>query len=194
MPFRATSRASVIANAIRPSLVPRRVCLAEMPVWPPMEDMLMIQRIPARCCPARSSTPCPRSAVSGLPESIFHADPHAGNLMVQTQKHAPLTLVLLDWSQAGRLSAPLRLAPPMLTLSLLSSRRRANARDYSAGTIQNFCAYAKNLLTRFGNPCDVAFRSSGITRSPPTKTKKRRKEKHECYRYQKGNRGNVGNH
>ena len=28
--------------------------------------------------------------------------------MVQTQKHAPLTLVLLDWSQAGWLSAPLR--------------------------------------------------------------------------------------
>ena len=45
---------------------------------------------------------------SGLPESIFHADPHAGNLMVQTHKYAPLTLVLLDWSQAGRLSAPLR--------------------------------------------------------------------------------------
>jgi ABC1 atypical kinase-like domain len=45
---------------------------------------------------------------SGLPESIFHADPHAGNLMMQTQKHAPLTLVPLDWSQAGRLSAPLR--------------------------------------------------------------------------------------
>jgi ubiquinone biosynthesis protein len=44
---------------------------------------------------------------SGLPESIFHADPHAGNLMVQTQRRAPLTLVLLDWSQAGRLSAPL---------------------------------------------------------------------------------------
>jgi ubiquinone biosynthesis protein len=45
---------------------------------------------------------------SGLAESIFHADPHAGNLMTQTQKDAPLTLVLLDWSQAGRLSAPLR--------------------------------------------------------------------------------------
>jgi ubiquinone biosynthesis protein len=45
---------------------------------------------------------------SGLSESIFHADPHAGNLMMQTQKHAPLTLVPLDWSQAGRLSAPLR--------------------------------------------------------------------------------------
>jgi len=28
--------------------------------------------------------------------------------MVQTQKHAPITLVLLDWSQACRLSAPLR--------------------------------------------------------------------------------------
>jgi ubiquinone biosynthesis protein len=45
---------------------------------------------------------------SGLSESIFHADPHAGNLMVQTHKYAPLTLVLLDWSQAGRLSASLR--------------------------------------------------------------------------------------
>jgi hypothetical protein len=28
--------------------------------------------------------------------------------MLQTQKHAPLTLAVLDWSQAGRLSAPLR--------------------------------------------------------------------------------------
>ena len=47
---------------------------------------------------------------SGLPESVFHADPHAGNLLAQTQKYAPLTLVVLDWSQAGRLSAPLRRA------------------------------------------------------------------------------------
>jgi len=47
---------------------------------------------------------------SGLAESIFHADPHAGNLMMQMQKHDPLTLVLLDWSQAGRLPAPLRQA------------------------------------------------------------------------------------
>jgi predicted unusual protein kinase regulating ubiquinone biosynthesis (AarF/ABC1/UbiB family) len=45
---------------------------------------------------------------SGLLESIFHADPHAGNLMVQTQKHVPLTLVLPDWSQARRFSALLR--------------------------------------------------------------------------------------
>jgi predicted unusual protein kinase regulating ubiquinone biosynthesis (AarF/ABC1/UbiB family) len=58
---------------------------------------------------------------SGLSESIFHADPHAGNLMAQTQKHAPLTLVLLDWSQAGRLSAPLRHALIALCLYLFSS-------------------------------------------------------------------------
>jgi predicted unusual protein kinase regulating ubiquinone biosynthesis (AarF/ABC1/UbiB family) len=45
---------------------------------------------------------------SRLPESIFHADPRAGNLLVQTQKHAPLTLVLLNWSEAGRFFAPLR--------------------------------------------------------------------------------------
>jgi ubiquinone biosynthesis protein len=76
---------------------------------------------------------------SGLSESIFHADPHAGNLMVQTQKHAPLTLVLLDWSQAGRLSAPLRHAlialclycftcddPPSAVLTrLLESNRKS---------------------------------------------------------------------
>jgi ABC1 atypical kinase-like domain len=53
---------------------------------------------------------------SGLPESIFHADPHGGNLMAQTQNHAPLTLVVLDWSQAGRLSAPLRHALIILCL------------------------------------------------------------------------------
>jgi ubiquinone biosynthesis protein len=53
---------------------------------------------------------------SGLPETIFHADPHAGNLLVQTQKEAPLHLVLLDWSQAGRLSAELSHA--LITLSL----------------------------------------------------------------------------
>ena len=47
---------------------------------------------------------------SGLPESVFHADPHAGNLLAQTQKYAPFTLVVLDWSQAGRLSASLRRA------------------------------------------------------------------------------------
>ena len=59
-------------------------------------------------------------------------------------------------------------------------------------TIQKVVQLQKNVLTRFGNPCDVPFRSSGITRSPH-KEKEVRKE-HECYRYQRGNRGNVGNH
>ena len=45
----------------------------------------------------------------------------------------------------------------------------------------------KHVLTRFGNPCDIPFRSSGITRSPH-KEKEVRKE-HERYRYQRGNRG-----
>jgi len=38
---------------------------------------------------------------SGFPESIFHADPYAGNLMVQTQKHPSFTLVLPDWRRDG---------------------------------------------------------------------------------------------
>lgn len=40
---------------------------------------------------------------SGLPEAIFHADPHAGNLLARTHKDGSLGLVLLDWSQAARL-------------------------------------------------------------------------------------------
>ena len=39
-------------------------------------------------------------------ESIFHADPHAGNLMVQTQKHAPLTLMLLAPQGSQTLASP----------------------------------------------------------------------------------------
>jgi len=31
----------------------------------------------------------------------------------------------------------------------------------------------KNMLARFGNPCDVLFRSSGITRSPHKEKKKK---------------------
>ena len=43
---------------------------------------------------------------SGLPESIFHADPHAGNIHLQMHKAG--AIVLLDWSQAGRLAAQQR--------------------------------------------------------------------------------------
>ena len=43
-----------------------------------------------------------------------------------------------------------------------------------AGTIRKrVCAYATNLLARFGNPCDVLCRSSGITRSPYKEKKQR---------------------
>ena len=47
------------------------------------------------------------SAISRRPLAN-HADPHARNLVMQTHKHVPLTLMLLDWNQAGRLVAPLR--------------------------------------------------------------------------------------
>ena len=57
------------------------------------------------------------------------------NLMMQTQKQASLTLVLLDWSQAGRFSAPLRHALNR-TLSLLRHRRRAIARGPEAATLR----------------------------------------------------------
>jgi hypothetical protein len=46
--------------------------------------------------------------------------------------------------------------------------------------------FKKLVDPEFGNPCEEVL---------TTKTKKRRKEKkYECYRDQKANRGNVGNH
>jgi ubiquinone biosynthesis protein len=39
-----------------------------------------------------------------LREGFFHADPHAGNLMVVTQPEAPPRLVMLDWGLVGRLT------------------------------------------------------------------------------------------
>jgi len=57
---------------------------------------------------------------SGLPESIFHADPHAGNLLAQTHKYTPFKLVVLDWSQAGRISAPIRRALLKLCLCCIT--------------------------------------------------------------------------
>ncbi|MBV8215030.1 MAG: hypothetical protein JOZ08_17625 [Verrucomicrobia bacterium] len=60
---------------------------------------------------------------TGLPASVFHADPHAGNLLAQTHKCAPFTLVVLDWSQAGRLSAPLRRALIALCLCCVTGNQ-----------------------------------------------------------------------
>jgi len=42
---------------------------------------------------------------SGLPQTIFHGDPHAGNILLQKSKQGAVRIILLDWSQAGRLSA-----------------------------------------------------------------------------------------
>jgi hypothetical protein len=61
------------------------------------------------------------------------------------------------------------------------------------GTIPPSLCICTKLLVDFGNPCDVPCRSSGITRSPHNENKEERR-KHDCYRYQKGNRGNVANH
>ena len=49
--------------------------------------------------------------------------------MVQTQKHAPLTLLLLDWSQAGRLSVSLRYV--LIALCLCGRHRRRADRQTS---------------------------------------------------------------
>jgi hypothetical protein len=37
---------------------------------------------------------------------------------------------------------------------------------FFGGMIPKSCAIAKSVLTRFGDPCDIPFRSSGIIRSP----------------------------
>jgi hypothetical protein len=53
------------------------------------------------------------------------------------------------------------------------------------------CANAKNLLICLGNPCDVALEAQELSGAF---TEKDVRKEHECYRYQKANRGNVRNH
>ena len=113
---------------------------------------------------------------------------------MQTQTRAPLTLAFLDWSQAGRLSAPLRhaliaLAKPSCEPGAYYSRgstgpipivraAHPNARGSFRGhDPKRVCAYAQHLLTRLGYPCDVPFRRSGITQSPQNEKKEKKKEK-----------------
>jgi ubiquinone biosynthesis protein len=57
---------------------------------------------------------------SGVQEAIFHADPHAGNILAQTRGNGEVALVLLDWSQADRLSAALRHAIVELCLHCMT--------------------------------------------------------------------------
>ena len=83
-------------------------------------------------------------------------------------------------------------------INIVDGKRRVGSKSYESegiygvsflgGTIPKVVQLQKSVLTRFGYPCDVPFRSSGITRSPH-KEKEVRKE-HECYSYRKGNRGN----
>ncbi len=58
---------------------------------------------------------------SGLEQTIFHADPHAGNILVQT-RNAGVGIALLDWSQAGRLRASQRHALIELSLYCFAGR------------------------------------------------------------------------
>jgi ubiquinone biosynthesis protein len=93
---------------------------------------------------------------SGLAESIFHADPHAGNLLMQTQKHAPLTLVLLDWSQAGRLSAPLRHA--LIALCLYCVTGDEPSPDVLARLLESNRKFIRMPLPQgTGDPLHAAF-------------------------------------
>jgi ubiquinone biosynthesis protein len=85
---------------------------------------------------------------SGLPESIFHADPHAGNIMVQKQKDGAVVLVLLDWSQADRLPATLRHAIVELCLHSVTGN------DPPVPVLER-------ILQRYGRINRVAFPKEG---------------------------------
>jgi ubiquinone biosynthesis protein len=93
---------------------------------------------------------------SGLPESVFHADPHAGNLLAQTQKHAPFMLVVLDWSQAGRLSASLRRA--LITLCLCCATGNEPSADVAKHLLEsNRKSIRIRLPEGAGDPLHTAF-------------------------------------
>ena len=80
---------------------------------------------------------------------VIGPDQELSDLMAQTQKHVPLTLVLLDWSQAGRLSAPL--CHPLIAP-------------------KKICAYANNLLTRFGKSVRCFMQKNHLEPSDPERS------------------------
>jgi ubiquinone biosynthesis protein len=59
---------------------------------------------------------------SGLEQTLFHADPHAGNLQLSAGPSGNWRVVVLDWSQAGRLSASTRHALIELCLDLFQGK------------------------------------------------------------------------
>ena len=75
-------------------------------------------------------------------------------------------------SRRPNLEHSIPVARPARFLSFRATR--ANARGSFREHDPKFCADAQHLLTRFGNPCDVLFRSSGITRSPRNENKEKK--------------------
>ncbi len=92
---------------------------------------------------------------SGLPETIFHADPHAGNILARLRQNGELTLVLLDWSQAGRLSAPLRRALLELCLGCMTGGDPPPA--VLAQIVETDQRDIRIALPREGDPLHKAF-------------------------------------
>jgi hypothetical protein len=149
---------------------------------------------------------------SGLPESIFHADPHAGNLMVQTQKPLRKAFLTLDgtpismpgWKPSQHACGVSASEAVVGTWSILypypwlgrpdfyrSGLPQANARGLFRGHDP------KQVLCRCKTNVD-AFRKSvrycclnKLRNQPEPSQRKEERKKHECYRYQEGN---VGKH
>lgn len=67
-------------------------------------------------------------------ESVFHGDPHAGNLAYTFEGREP-RIILYDWSMVGRLKRLERFALVILTLGLMAGNR--NAVFYAADIIAN---------------------------------------------------------
>lgn len=92
---------------------------------------------------------------SGLQESIFHADPHAGNIHAQRDRQGKLRLVLLDWSQADRLSAPLRYA--LVELCLHCFVGKAPPTELLCRLMETRAEIAPIPLSADGDPLHKAF-------------------------------------
>jgi ubiquinone biosynthesis protein len=93
---------------------------------------------------------------SGIPESIFHADPHAGNILAQREKNGDLTLVLLDWSQADRLPAALRHAIVELCLHCATGSEPPDS--VIQGILERPGEIGKISLPGEGDPLHKAFK------------------------------------
>jgi ubiquinone biosynthesis protein len=65
---------------------------------------------------------------STRPVSLFHADPHAGNIMVNVQHRSKPQITLLDWSLVGRLSKSERELLVRLFLEVVIGNTRGIAR------------------------------------------------------------------